>query len=398
MESLKELYKLGNGPSSSHTMGPSKAAFEFLQDNSDADSFLVTLYGSLAKTGKGHLTDKAISDVLGERCEIIFDIEKTDLVHQNTMVFQGYKDNHLVSKQTYYSVGGGKIVKEREVLDSALQIYPFEDFNAIKKYCIDKNISLWQFVLNFESEDIFEHLKTIKNAMFSSIEQGLVADGVLPGSLELPRKAKILYNSVDHTADIKINYRRLLCSYAYAASEHSAGGGLVVTAPTCGACGVLPAVLYYIKIRDNLADEEIIRALAVAGVIGNVVKSNASISGAQCGCQAEIGTATSMASAAAAYLMGMDIEKIEYAAEVAMEHQLGLTCDPIDGLVQIPCIERNAVAALRAIDSAVISEFLSDLGKISFDAVVKTMYETGLDLFSKYKETSEGGLAKVYRE
>ncbi len=398
MESLKELYKKGNGPSSSHTMGPSTAAFDFLQNNKDADSFAVTLFGSLAKTGKGHLTDKAITDVLGEATVINFDVEKIELPHQNTMVFYAYKNDEIQSEQVYLSVGGGKIVKDGEVEDRAIQVYPEKNFSEIKNYCNTRGISLWQYVIDYDSDDIFEYLKDIKNSMFLSVEEGLQAEGILPGSIKLSRKAKQLYASVEPNADLKVKYRRLLCSYAYAASEESASGGLVVTAPTCGACGVLPAVLYYLWKRDNLDEIMLIRALAVAGVIGNVVKSNASISGAQCGCQAEIGTATSMAAAAAAFLMGMDLEKIEYAAEVAMEHQLGLTCDPIDGLVQIPCIERNAVAALRAIDSALISEFLSDLGKISFDVVVKTMYETGLDLFSKYKETSEGGLAKIYRE
>ncbi len=398
MESLKELYKLGNGPSSSHTMGPSKAATLFFAQNKDADRFSVTLYGSLSKTGKGHLTDKAITDILGDDAEIIFDNETTDLPHQNTMEFRSFKNGELQDRQVYLSVGGGKIVREGEQQSKALDIYPHKNFDEIKNYCFDKNISLWEYVLEFECSDIFDYLDRIKTSMFSSIEKGVSTDGILPGSIGLARKAKQLYISAAPYEDIRANYRRLLCSYAYAASEQSASGAEVVTAPTCGACGVLPAVLYYMKKRDNLDDSEIIKALAVAGVIGNVVKTNASISGAQCGCQAEIGTATSMAAAAAAYLIGMDIGKIEYAAEVAMEHQLGLTCDPIDGLVQIPCIERNAVAALRALDSAVISEFLSDLGKISFDVVVKTMYETGLDLFSKYKETSEGGLAKIYRE
>ena len=232
--------------------------------------------------------------------------------------------------------------------------------------------------------------------MKNGIEIGLKEEGIIPGRLEIPKKAKNLYeeNIENETAELKRT--RLLTAYAYATSEQNASGGIIVTAPTCGASGVLPAVLYYLYKEENIPEDKIIEGLAVAGLIGNLVKTNASISGAECGCQAEIGTACSMAAAGYAYIKGFSTDVIESAAEIAMEHHLGLTCDPIYGYVQIPCIERNAVAAIRAIDSANMASLLYKDSKISFDLVVETMYETGKDLSGHYRETSKGGLAKKY--
>ena len=398
MQSLQELYKIGNGPSSSHTMGPKRATEMFKNKYPNADKFKVILYGSLAMTGKGHLTDYIINKTLeGYNVEIEFDTQTECKVHPNTFDISSYKDGVLLDTWRVYSVGGGtfKIADEKETIIE--DIYPQNSFEEIKEFIKEKNIDLYDYVCLIEGkEKITQFLNQVWVAMQETIKKGLATTGTIPGKLKLPRRAKSVYeNKLEfETGDIKRT--RLLSGYAYATSEENASGGVIVTAPTCGACGVLPAVLYYMKEEYHIEDEKIIKALAVAGIIGNVVKTNASISGAECGCQAEIGTACSMAASACAYLFKLDIDRIENSAEVAMEHHLGLTCDPIYGYVQIPCIERNAVAAMRAFDAAVLSLILEKRKKISFDLVVETMYETGKDLGNHYRETSEGGLAKKY--
>ena len=397
MQSIRELYKIGNGPSSSHTMGPKRAAEWFKNKNQEADRFDVYLYGSLAFTGKGHLTDKIIEDVLKPiETNIIFDTEFKCTKHPNTMDLVALKSGKEIARQRIYSVGGGTIEIEGQAKETVPNIYDLKSFEEIKEYCLTKNISLADYVYEIEDENFKEFLKAVWQTMRNCVKSGLEKEGIIPGKLEIPRKAKMIYENEKDDIDETLKRTRLLTSYAYAVSENNASGEVIVTAPTCGASGVLPAVLNYVYETRKVDENEIINALAVAGLIGNLVKTNASISGAECGCQAEVGTACSMAAAAAAYLMELDINQIENAAEIAMEHHLGLTCDPIYGYVQIPCIERNAVGALRAIDAANMSRVINGKSYISFDLVVDTMYETGKDLNSYYRETSEGGLAKKY--
>lgn len=401
MESLKEIYRIGKGPSSSHTMGPEYASKLFLEKNSKASKYLVTLYGSLSKTGKGHMTDQIIIETFkNKNIEVVFaDGDETKLYHPNTMTLEAFDESgKSVDFWRVYSVGGGKIEIEGQPSVAVQDVYPLNTFSEIKQYCIDNNKRLYEYVREIEGDEIFLYLSVVWETMKQAIERGLNTEGVLYGGLDVQRKAKILYNQRHIDESPETRESRLVCSCAFAVSEENAGGGVIVTAPTCGASGVLPAVLYYMQKKRGFSDLAICNALATAGLIGNIIKTNASISGAECGCQAEIGSACSMASAALAELFYMNLDQIEYAAEVAMEHHLGLTCDPICGLVQIPCIERNAVAAMRAINALNLANFLTHTRKISFDVVVKTMYETGRDLFSKYRETSEGGLAKTYHE
>lgn len=399
VESLRELYRIGHGPSSSHSMGPALAAELFKSKYPQATSFKVVLYGSLSKTGRGHLTDEVILEAFAPlEAEIAFDssVDSSSLPHPNTLDLIALNNGKEVACQRVCSVGGGKILIDGEKLDKAKTIYPLDHFTDIKNYCAEHNMRIWQYVEECEGSEIWAYLYEVWDVMKASIQHGLSTGGVLPGGLNLQRKAQLLYNQrhIDESPQTREN--RIVCSYAFAVSEENAGGGMVVTAPTCGASGVLPSVLLYEQEKRNFTDEGVVRALATAGVVGNVIKTNASISGAECGCQAEIGSACAMAAAGLAELFGMGLDQIEYAAEVAMEHHLGLTCDPIKGLVQIPCIERNAVAAMRAINALSLANFLTHTRKISFDMVVETMYETGRDLFSKYRETSEGGLAKMY--
>ena len=399
MESLKELYKIGRGPSSSHTMGPERAVKAFMKQ-AEADSYKVILYGSLALTGEGHGTDRVIKETFAPKpCEIIVDKESPCPVHPNTMDMIAIVDDKEIYKQRVYSVGGGSIVFEGETPEPVNdKVYQLNTYEEIYNYCINKGIRIWEYVEESEGKEIWSYLAEIWNAMKLSIHEGLTTAGILPGSLGTQRRAQILYNQrhIDESAQTREN--RLVSAYAFAVSEQNASGGSIVTAPTCGSCGVLPSVLNYMQETKGFSDIEILRALSVGGIIGNIIKTNASISGAECGCQAEIGSACSMAAAALAELFGMGLHQIEYAAEVAMEHHLGLTCDPIAGLVQIPCIERNAVAAMRAINALSLSNFLADSRKISFDTVVETMYNTGRDLHSGYRETSNSGLAKYYNK
>ena len=399
MESLRELYRIGRGPSSSHTMGPEKAAIFFKNEYPEADGFEVRLYGSLAKTGKGHLTNRALTDAfLPLPCKVVFDEDFNDFIHPNTMDFKAFKNGEVHAKMRAVSVGGGKIEIIGRQYDAPKKVYTLNTFSSIKNYCEQKDIRLYEYVEECEGKEIWEFLSDVWEQMKATIKEGLRTTGELEGGLNVQRKARLLFrhNHIDEQAETREN--RIVCAYAFACGEQNAGGGKVVTAPTCGACGVLPSVLLYMQEKRGFSDTDVYHALATAGIIGNIIKTNASISGAECGCQAEIGSACSMAAAALAELYSMELDQIEYAAEVAMEHQLGLTCDPICGLVQIPCIERNAVAAMRAISAVSLANFLTYTRRISFDLVVATMYRTGRDLFSKYRETAEGGLAESYQK
>ncbi len=397
MKSIKSVYKIGNGPSSSHTVGPYHAAGVFSARYPDADAFRVTLYGSLAFTGAGHGTEKAIRSVL-PCADIFYDRETPEdrLPHPNTMLFEAYKDGKMLGSARIFSIGGGSIRIENETSDEETEIYPEKNFTEILNTCREKDLSLVEFIFRREDPSVREYLRTIWNAMQDAVRRGLEAEGILPGGLGLARKAKLLYEKRCYNESADVTMNRVIAAYAYAVSEENASENVVVTAPTCGSCGVLPAVLYYMQYDRGFPEEEILDALAAGGMVGNVIRTNASISGAECGCQAEIGSACSMTAAALASLYGLNIDQIEYAAEIAMEHNLGLTCDPVGGLVQIPCIERNAVAAMRAISSVNLSRFLYSTRKISFDKVVATMYQTGKDMSEKYRETSHGGLAKIY--
>lgn len=407
MKSVRNLFKIGIGPSSSHTMGPAFAAQKFRARYPECDLVKVTLFGSLAKTGEGHGTDRVIKEELcGIDCEIIFNMDDgIKLAHPNTMKLEGYVGGEKRAEMTVLSIGGGEIViVGDEIIDEDGdgipddEIYSEKNFSEIAAICKARNIRLSDYVFEHEDADFKHFLGDVWHAMSNSIREGLIHTGVLPGGLELQRKAQKLYNQrhIDESPQTREN--RLVCAYAFAVSEQNADCGRIVTAPTCGSCGVLPAVLKYMEEKNFFTEDDIFRALAVAGLIGNIVATNASISGAECGCQAEIGTACSMAAAALAELFYMGIDQIEYAAEISLEHHLGLTCDPVCGLVQIPCIERNAVAAMRAINALSLANFLSDSRKISFDLVVETMYQTGVDLSNIYRETSEGGLAKLYKK
>ena len=395
MPTIKELYRVGKGPSSSHTIGPERACKLFRSHNPEADCVKVILYGSLARTGKGHGTDRIIKEVFDKyNTEIEYNYDDTDTGHPNTMDMFAFKNGIEINYWRVFSVGGGQIKIKGISLDDNNPLYRHKTFSDIAQYCTKKKISLWEYVKETEGNTIIDFLNHIWFNMKESINTGLHSEGKLPGGLGVERKAKYLFEQADISKETKENC--MVCAYAFAVSEQNASGGTVVTAPTCGSAGVLPAVMLYEQQKHGFDDNDIIKALAVSGLIGNLIKTNASISGAECGCQAEIGSACSMAAAGLGELFSMSIDQIEYAAEIAMEHHLGLTCDPVMGLVQIPCIERNAVAAMRAINAVNLAHFLSKTRKISFDWVIKTMYETGTDMLKKYKETSNGGLAKIY--
>ena len=395
MKTIKSVYKIGNGPSSSHTVGPYHAAQIFAERYPDADAYRVTLFGSLAFTGEGHGTGKAILAGL-PGAQIVFNRTEQDLPHPNTMLFEAFRDGQPIGSNRIFSIGGGSIRIEGESSEEEIEVYPQKHFSEILLLCRQRGMSLPQFISHMEDDRLRDYLKTVWEAMKDSIRRGLAAEGTLPGGLGVERKAKLLFEKRCYNESADVTMNRVIAAYAYAVSEENADEHIVVTAPTCGSCGVLPAVLYYMQTDRGFPQEEILDALAVAGLVGNVIRTNASISGAECGCQAEIGSACSMTAAALASLYGLNIDQIEYAAEIAMEHNLGLTCDPVNGLVQIPCIERNAVAAMRAISSVNLSRFLYSTRKISFDDVVTTMYRTGKDMDEKYRETSHGGLAQIY--
>ena len=398
MKSIREIYKIGKGPSSSHTMGPERAAKLCLQRYPQADHFQVTLYGSLSKTGVGHGTDRVIRDVLAPLpAEIVFSQEELENAHPNTMDLYALKSGEQIGCLRVESIGGGDIRLPGENRLESPDVYPENSFAEIKDFCKWRYIhKLSDYVELNEGAEIWDFLMGVWLTMKQSIAEGLSATGTLPGGLNVQRKARYLHEQ-ELPEDIPaLAEFKHIAAYAYAVAEQNADNGTIVTAPTCGACGVLPAVLKYAQDTKGYSDEQIIRGLAAAGIIGSLTKRNASISGAECGCQAEIGTACSMAAAALAELYGQSLDQVEYAAEVAMEHNLGLTCDPICGLVQIPCIERNAVAALRAMDACNLSHFLTGSRNISYDMVCRAMYETGINLNRRFRETSEGGLAKIY--
>lgn len=402
MKSIKELYKIGTGPSSSHTMGPRHAAEEFLRRVLEgAERYEVTLYGSLAATGKGHMTDVALLDVLerdGKKVEIIWQPDIFLPFHPNAMLFKAYdKEGKELSEMTVYSVGGGAIKIEGDDGIESPDIYDMNTLTEILQYCERSGKCYWEYVEECEGPEIWDYLKEVWKAMKQAVERGLSHEGRLPGPLNLRRKAAQYFVKAEGFKD-NLKSRGLTFAYALAVSEENASGGEIVTAPTCGSCGVVPGVLYHIWKSRELPEERILRALATAGLVGNIVKHNASISGAEVGCQGEVGVACAMAAAAANQLFGGSPSQIEYSAEMGLEHHLGMTCDPVCGLVQIPCIERNAYAAARALDANIYSTFSDGTHRVSFDKLVKVMKETGHDLPSLYKETSTGGLAKDYKQ
>ena len=398
MKSIREIYKIGKGPSSSHTMGPERAAQLFLKKHPQADRFQVKLYGSLNKTGVGHGTDRVLKEVLGEdRTQILFSQDTWEGMHPNTMDFAAFEADQEIGKLRVESIGGGDIRLPGQKLQAGEEVYIEHSFAEIADFCKWRYIhKLSDYVELNEGPEIWDFLSQVWQTMKASIDEGLSKTGVLPGGLNVQRKAKYLYEQDPRVDEPALKEFQRIAAFAYAVAEQNADNGTVVTAPTCGACGVLPAVLKYAQITKGFTDAQILRGLATAGIIGNLTKTNASISGAECGCQAEIGTACSMAAAALAELYGQDLDQVEYAAEVAMEHHLGLTCDPICGLVQIPCIERNAVAAMRAMNACNLSYFLTGSRNISYDMVCRAMKETGVNLNHRFRETSEGGLAKIY--
>ena len=397
MKSIKGIYRIGCGPSSSHTMAPRRAAQQFLQETPDALSYRVTLYGSLAATGRGHLTDAAITDVLSKAAPTTIEWRPKEVLpqHPNGMKFEALGEKGAVLKSwTTFSIGGGALSDDVE--DDGVT-YDKTTMRDIRDWCKLKGYSFWEYVEQREGEQIWDYLAKVWRVMQEAIQRGLDTEGLLPGGLGVRRKAGDYYIHA-HNSIRQLHNRGLMYSFALAVIEENAGGGTIVTAPTCGSCGVLPAVLYFMKEQFHLPDSRILRALATAGLFGNVVKHNASISGAQVGCQGEIGVACAMAAAAGCQLSGGSISQIEYAAEMGLEHHLGLTCDPVCGLVQIPCIERNAFAATRAYDASAFAMFSDGRHRVPFDDVVEAMRETGHDLPNLYKETSEGGLAKTYND
>ena len=400
MKTLKELFKIGKGPSSSHTMGPQKAAKIFLENNRGASSFEVTLYGSLAATGKGHMTDIAIIEVL-EPVAPIRIIWKPDVFlpfHPNGMKFRSLtNDEKPINEWTVYSIGGGALSEGKgdDDMFNSPEVYDMNSMTEIMKWCERTGRNYWEYVQLCEDSSLWDYLEVVWIKMKEAVERGLKREGRLPGPLNLPRKAPTYYVKASGYKQ-SLQTRGLVYAYALAVREENASGGTIVTAPTCGACGVLPAVLYHISKSHEFTDKQILHALATAGLVGNIVKKNASISGADVGCQGEVGVACAMASAASCQLFGGSPSQIEYAAEMGLEHHLGMTCDPICGLVQIPCIERNAFAATRALDSNLYAAFSDGSHRVSFDRVVEVMKRTGHDIPSLYKETSEGGLAKGF--
>ena len=399
MKSIKDIYKIGKGPSSSHTMGPFKSVRHYVNHHTEARKILVTLYGSLAATGKGHLTDWACEDAFRDGTVAIVWKPKENLpMHPNGMQIGVIEpDGDVSDVWTYYSIGGGDIVCVEKPIEEkgGEDVYELTTLKEILDWCNTNGKDFWEYVDEREGRNsgLWEHLDKVWNVMREAVERGIDQEGSLPGPLNLRRKASSYFIRAEGYSDV-LRTRGLIFSYALAVSEENASGGTIVTGPTCGSCGVLPSVLFHMQKFYNFSNQRILRALATAGIFGTVVKHNASVSGAEVGCQGEVGVACAMAAAAAAQLMGGSPSQIEYAAEMGLEHHLGLTCDPVCGLVQIPCIERNAYAAARALDAAIYSLYTDGRHRVSFDKVVKVMKETGKDLPSVYKETSEGGLAK----
>jgi L-serine dehydratase len=396
MESIKKIFKIGYGPSSSHTMGPRKAAENFKVQNPDAVKFVVTLYGSIAATGKGHLTDKAIYEAMAP-IETIIQWEPQIMlpIHPNGLKFEAFAaDGSLLKEWTTYSIGGGDISDDGK-RSKGQDIYHMHKMTEILKWCQKNGRTFWEFVELHEDQDLWDYLENVWDVMKNALLRGLEEEGVLPGGLNLPRKASSFFMRAKSFQGI-MQRRSMIFSYALAVAEENAAGGLIVTAPTCGSCGILPAVLYNCYMSYEFSKKKVIRALATAGLIGTIIKANASISGAEVGCQGEVGSATSMAAAAAAQLFGGTVAQVEYAAAIGMEHFLGLTCDPVCGLVQVPCIERNAFGAARAIDANMYAILTDGRHLVGFDTVIEAMKRTGHDIPSIYKETAEGGLAILY--
>ena len=398
MESIRQLFKIGLGPSSSHTMGPRIAAEKFSQENPEAKGFRVTLFGSLAATGKGHLTDVAILDVLERHAptEIIWKPDVFLPFHPNGMKFEALdSEGTPINDETIYSVGGGDILHEGEERDNGKSVYEMTKISDILEWCEKTGRSYWEYVEISEGKEIWDYLKEVWEVMKDAVRRGIEAEGVLPGGLGLRRKAVSYYvHAAGYNSSLKS--RGLVYAYALAVSEENASGGRIVTAPTCGSCGIVPAVLYHLHTSKDFSENRILKALATAGLFGNVVKHNASVSGAEVGCQGEVGVACAMAAAAASQLFGGTPAQIEYSAEMGLEHHLGLTCDPVCGLVQVPCIERNAYAAARALDANLYATFSDGRHSVSFDRIVEVMKQTGHDLPSLYKETAQGGLAVIH--
>ena len=401
MESLKEIFRIGKGPSSSHTMGPQRAATIFAERHPETARFEVTLYGSLAATGKGHMTDKAIIDVLKQVApvEITWEPDIFLPYHPNGMLFRAFNGSQdLLDEWTVYSVGGGALSEGKATGDSFQKesVYDLHTLKDIQAWCEHHGRGYWEYVKQCEGDDLWDYLREVWKTMQAAVERGLDSEGALPGPLNLARKAPNYYIKARGYKP-SLQSRGRVYSYALAVSEENASGGTIVTAPTCGACGVVPAVLYHLSKGHEFSETKILHALATAGLFGNIVKYNASISGAEVGCQGEVGVACAMASAASCQLFGGSPSQIEYAAEMGLEHHLGMTCDPVCGLVQIPCIERNAFAACRALDAQLYASFSDGSHRVSFDRVVEVMKQTGHDIPSLYKETSAGGLAKDYQ-
>ncbi len=378
-------------------MGPRNAAGMFLKRNAGAVRFEVVLYGALAATGKGHLTDKAILDVLSPAAptEIEWQLDVFLPFHPNGMRFKAYSaDGSVMDDVTLYSIGGGDLIRDGEERKTSESVYSMTTIAEILNWCDTTGHSFWEYVEQCEDSSVWDYLSEVWKVMKEAVERGIEAEGVLPGGLGVSRKAISYYvHSAGYNNSLKS--RGLLYAYALAVSEENAAGGKIVTAPTCGSCGIVPAVLYHLHNSKNFSEKRILRALATAGLFGNVVKHNASVSGAEVGCQGEVGVACAMAAAAASQLFGGTPRQIEYSAEMGLEHHLGLTCDPVCGLVQIPCIERNAYAAARALDANLYSAFSDGRHSVSFDRIVEVMKQTGHDLPSLYKETAKGGLAVI---
>lgn len=400
MKSIRELYRIGTGPSSSHTMAPRRAAQTFVDRNRAAARIDVTLYGSLAATGRGHLTDVAILDTISPvtKCNIIWEPTIFLPFHPNGMKFEAFDAaGNRTDQWIVYSVGGGELAEEGAQRTASDEVYSMSTMTEILQWCERTGRSYWEYVEECEGSEIWDFLAQVWNTMCSAVERGLDREGVLPGPLNLRRRANSYHvRATGYKSNLQS--RGLVFSYALAVSEENASGGEIVTAPTCGSCGVVPAVLYHLKKSRDFSDARIFRALATAGLIGNIVKHNASIAGAEVGCQGEVGVACAMAAAAANQLFGGLPAQIEYAAEMGLEHHLGMTCDPVCGMVQIPCIERNAYAAARALDANLYSAFTDGIHRVSFDRVVEVMKQTGHDLPSIYKETGEGGLARTWTD
>ena len=399
MESLRELFKVGVGPSSSHTMGPQRIAKKVMEMYPEAHRFHVDLHGSLALTGKGHLTDYIIEKTFAP-IPVTFSFKSDALpFHPNGMIVHVFDElDQEIKAIEVYSIGGGSILFKGDMEETPVEVYPQNTMDEILKYVDEKGISLYDYVLEYEGEDFDHYLSDILEAMFFSVENGLKKEGIIHGKLKLKRVAKSMYQQAQNTRREADRERLFISSYAYAVAEENADGGQIVTAPTCGASGIMPAILYYCHKQLHIEKKDLIKALAIGGLFGNVVKKNETISGADGGCQAEVGTACAMAAATMAWIYELNNSLIEYAAEMGLEHNLGLTCDPVGGYVQIPCIERNGYGSLRALDAAMLAKQLGYLrkNKVSFDAIVRVMKETGKDLSSAYKETSLGGLAKEF--